>query len=561
MIYQRKNSGKYYIRLRDHKGTRRAFAGFRTKAATEDLERRVNDLITCVSAQMRPDRELQAWIAGLPVSLKKKFISWGLITDDGSAKPLAVVRKEKVRGQTRIIPESGHLFDYAEYLRSKGITEKQFNANISCIYSIIRSIKAVSLFDIKPEKVSDYLSLLSSNGRSLRTVNKHLIIFKGFVGWLVKVGRISDNPLNCLAAKNQKKDRRRERRVLSNEEVIAFLDYLLRAEFHHGLTGYERGLLYRLALDTGLRWSEIRKLQRGDFTFDPVCSKVRLRAEVTKNGKECTLPLKSDFAEELSSYFKTTPALPTAMVFSGQWLGKGGAMLQQDLKEARAHWLEETEKGQGKEAKLKAEESPFLAIETYDGVVDFHSLRHTFVTNLANSGVHPSVAQRLARHSSIDLTLGRYTHTSLESMTEAVNRLPVFGNEENIAVRTGTSEADIIDFNPVINTTEYRVSQKCNPKLELNHNLNDSTKAVASSDMQKSGPDLCSQKCNFSETFARRMSVFNGILSDLESDSPERRNGAILLKNVAEIMVSATYIMEPPTRLERVTCGLQSPRQ
>ncbi|MFH5804676.1 hypothetical protein [Alienimonas sp. DA493] len=30
-------------------------------------------------------------------------------------------------------------------------------------------------------------------------------------------------------------------------------------------------------------------------------------------------------------------------------------------------------------------------------VLDFHALRHTFVTNLARSGVHPKHAQALAR--------------------------------------------------------------------------------------------------------------------------------------------------------------------
>lgn len=55
---------------------------------------------------------------------------------------------------------------------------------------------------------------------------------------------------------------------------------------------------------------------------------------------------------------------------------------------------------------------------------DFHSLRHTFITNLASSGVHPKTAQALARHSDINLTMSRYTHSVLEAQSEAVNRLP-----------------------------------------------------------------------------------------------------------------------------------------
>ena len=39
----------------------------------------------------------------------------------------------------------------------------------------------------------------------------------------------------------------------------------------------------------------------------------------------------------------------------------------------------------------------------------FHALRHTFITNLARSGVHPKTAQSLARHSTITLTMDRYS--------------------------------------------------------------------------------------------------------------------------------------------------------
>ncbi|MFW5690732.1 MAG: tyrosine-type recombinase/integrase, partial [Planctomycetota bacterium] len=47
-------------------------------------------------------------------------------------------------------------------------------------------------------------------------------------------------------------------------------------------------------------------------------------------------------------------------------------------------------------------------------VVDFHALRHTFISNLARAGVHPRNAQALARHSTIDLTMNVYTHVAMD---------------------------------------------------------------------------------------------------------------------------------------------------
>jgi integrase len=92
--------------------------------------------------------------------------------------------------------------------------------------------------------------------------------------------------------------------------------------------------------------------------------------------------------------------MPAARAFK-MWAGKGGEMLERDLKAAGI---------------AKVDES--------GGIVDFHSLRHTFGTLLAASGVHPKVAQDLMRHSTITLTMGIYTHTNLENRMGALDKLP-----------------------------------------------------------------------------------------------------------------------------------------
>jgi hypothetical protein len=58
-------------------------------------------------------------------------------------------------------------------------------------------------------------------------------------------------------------------------------------------------------------------------------------------------------------------------------------------------------------------------------VLDFHALRHTYITNLASSGVHPKIAQKLARHSTIALTMDRYTHLQEREVVDAVGSVPV----------------------------------------------------------------------------------------------------------------------------------------
>ena len=69
-----------------------------------------------------------------------------------------------------------------------------------------------------------------------------------------------------------------------------------------------------------------------------------------------------------------------------------------------------------------------IPYETDAGVFDFHALRHQFLSDLAQSGVHPKVAQELARHSTISLTMDRYSHVLDGQKTDALESLPSLGN-------------------------------------------------------------------------------------------------------------------------------------
>src|SRR5262249_34893364 len=51
-------------------------------------------------------------------------------------------------------------------------------------------------------------------------------------------------------------------------------------------------------------------------------------------------------------------------------------------------------------------------------------LRHTFISNLAVGGVHPKTAQLLARHSTITLTMDRYSHIDRAADAKALEVLP-----------------------------------------------------------------------------------------------------------------------------------------
>lgn len=68
-----------------------------------------------------------------------------------------------------------------------------------------------------------------------------------------------------------------------------------------------------------------------------------------------------------------------------------------------------------------------IPYHTERGYADFHALRHTFVSSLVRSGVHPSVAKELARHSTITLTIDVYGHVETEKLRASRDTLSGIG--------------------------------------------------------------------------------------------------------------------------------------
>ena len=87
---------------------------------------------------------------------------------------------------------------------------------------------------------------------------------------------------------------------------------------------------------------------------------------------------------------------PVVRAIPGARGGRGGQM---------ASWAWTNEAANPQERKER-ERSDYLESEDSMGqVVDFHSLRHGFITYLVTANCPPKVAQMLARHSTISLTV------------------------------------------------------------------------------------------------------------------------------------------------------------
>ncbi len=323
-------------------------------------------------------------------------------------------------------PLAKHLADYRRYLESKRNAATHVKLTESYIRKVLDGCKFKLIRDLSPSRVGRWLSDLRATGRSVRTSNAYLIAVKGFSRWLVRERRAKEDVLSHLSRLNTETDVRRKRRILTMDELDRLISAAEASDGRHGrMGGPDRAIVYRLAAFTGLRAQEIASLTPRSFALDADPPTVTVDACYSKHRRKDVLPLAEDLCRRLRTYLakreKERRRAGEERLWPGKWYRKAGEILQRDLAAARAAWVEEAEKPAERK---RREQSDYLRdVDTAGQVVDFHSLRHGFITHLVMTNVPPKVAQALARHSTITLTMDRYTHLGMDDLVEAVERL------------------------------------------------------------------------------------------------------------------------------------------
>jgi integrase len=337
-------------------------------------------------------------------------------------------------------PLSEHLEDYGRFLEGKGDSAKHVSQTVSRVQSVLDGCNFNFIADLNASRVVQCLADLRRTGRGISTSNGYLTAIKGLSRWLMRDGRACQDPLAHLSRLNADSDIRRERRPLDNAELQTLLSATgASMRTFRGLTGTDRRMLYALAMTTGLRVSELASLKPSNFDLAALGSPtVTVEAGYAKNKKEANQPLPRDVAIALRVYLAARQT--DQPVWPGTWREKSAKMLRQDMAAARTGWISAA----ANDAERKRrEESDFLAYRDRCGrVIDFHGLRHSFITLLERSGVSPKRAQELARHSDIRLTMNVYTHPELCDLAAAANSLPpLLGDDSSHALQHALQHA------------------------------------------------------------------------------------------------------------------------
>jgi hypothetical protein len=190
------------------------------------------------------------------------------------------------------------------------------------------------------------------------------------------------------------------------------------------IAGPDRAILYIVGAYTGFRRNEIGSVTKRLFCFDSEPPTLTVAAGYSKHRRTDVLPLRKDFAERIRVWIDGKWRFGSDRPLFKVTAAKTSEIIRRDLDVARKAWIGEAA---DEAEKKKREKSSFLASPDYHGcVVDFHSLRNTFITNLSLSGVQPKAAQTLARHSDINLTMNTCTMLRVLDQAAAVEAsLPV----------------------------------------------------------------------------------------------------------------------------------------
>lgn len=399
-IFKRAGCKRYHVEFSDAADITRRVIGFADKSASAELGRMIDKAVAVRQSGDILAGDMLKWLETLKPSVRDNLAKWNVIDPQRAAAGREIM---------------SHVVEWATVLEAKGNNIRYVHNAQSHVERMTQGCGWRSLSDITTAAAQKWLAEQRRAGMAASTSNGFVRSVKGFLNWMVAERRLAENVLSHLKTINPKIDPRHQRRSLTVAEIGRLLAATESGKKHHGLTGEERALVYRLAIETGMRYSEIHSLTRGsfDFTADPPTVTILPKNEKARRG--AMLELRGELTADLKAHLAMH--LPAAKAFRGMWRLAGAAMLDDDLEQA--------------------------GIKKWDDdgrVIDFHALRHTFGSLLAANGVHPKVAQDLMRHSSINLTMGVYTHTSLESRMGALAKLPDIKSESQKQTEDGEDD-------------------------------------------------------------------------------------------------------------------------
>jgi len=442
------------VELTDHQGTLRQIAtGQRDRKTAEAIGRNLERLVRCRVSGEPLDGVTSKWLEGVSPKLRTTLEKFGLLDAARMAamRPLSehVLGTADTPGWKQYLASKGNVAVHVE--RHPKVVLRALNGSGAVYWSDISATRLMTWLNEQRIGKPDAKSKVKRRGISAGTFNGFVTALKAFGKWMQREGRVSDTPMESLRKLNAKTDKRHQRRPLDIDELRWLLDTTRRSPKRAGMTGPERAMLYRLAVETGLRSSELASLTRSSFRLDAAVPTVTVQASYSKRRRDDVLPLRPNTAADLRDFFANKPPLAKAFNMPLHY-DVARAIFRPDLNAARQAWINDAPTPSEREQREAS--STLCYLDDQGRYADFHALRHTTGTLLAAGGVNPKTAQTLMRHCDINLTMSLYTHTLAGQEAAAIATLPNFNTEPTKQQPNPPTNAADINAAPVTGTSD-----------------------------------------------------------------------------------------------------------
>ncbi len=277
--------------------------------------------------------------------------------------------------------------EYLEYI--SGI--RRYSARTQAVYaqvleSYFSYADAITVTDLRNYEVH----LLDEVGLSAKTVSLHLSVLSGYCRFLVRQGRMENNPVRLVPRPKQEK---RLPVFFREEAMSAYFEQTVAVPRFGNYEAMLSRLIVSVLYNTGIRRSELIGLRR--CSFDPARRQLSV---LGKGDKMRQIPLIPALCEEISLYLQSVDERfgPVCNNDSPLLLtGKGQALYPV--------FVDRT---------IKKE---LLGIEGISGRKSPHVLRHSLATQLLDEGADLNSIKEMLGHSSLAATQ-IYTHNSIEKL-------------------------------------------------------------------------------------------------------------------------------------------------
>ena len=253
------------------------------------------------------------------------------------------------------------------------------------------------------QMLNSFIQEKLDSGLSVKYVSDIVIVFKSMSKYSAKIHGFH----NILADVELPKVHRSEAVLLTRNQQLHLWRYLQR-------NPCTTSLCVLLSLYTGLRVGEVCGLMWGDIDFEKSVLAVRRTVQRIRNGDRSTCIL-ADTPKSRTSQ-RTIP-IPKFLM---KLLRESRSNENCYILSGSEHIIEPRTLQRRFKSILKKADLPS---------VSYHSLRHAFATNCLQAGFDVKTLSEILGHASVETTLNRYVHTSMERKIACMAMLDAPFNE------------------------------------------------------------------------------------------------------------------------------------